>query len=96
MKKEYTEKLPAMKIKHKVIICDNPNCQAVIRDEREPGRCPTCDALFDVALTQHWQTGKKDGTELLDFCSEKCLKSKPRKEINNGNMRKLQVLFSDR
>jgi len=74
MKQEYVEKLPARKIKHKIITCDNPNCGVVIRDKREFDCCPTCDKPFDVKLEEHWQTSNEDGDGFLDFCSEKCLK----------------------
>ncbi|GAI31794.1 unnamed protein product [marine sediment metagenome] len=60
-KREYIEKIPAKEIKHKLIICDNPNCESVIIDN-------------GYLITEgHLQTGSLKG-ELLDFCDEKCLK----------------------
>ena len=73
MKTEYTEKIPALRIKHKLIICDNPKCKKVIRDKREIDYCLVCDKRFDVDLEDHYQGGDKDG-KLLDACSERCLK----------------------
>lgn len=76
MKREYIEKLPAeaIEIKHKIITCDNPNCETVIKDRQTPPKCVLCDKPHEVYLTEHIQTGNKDGSKLLDFCSEKCLK----------------------
>ncbi len=58
-KKEYIEEEPANEIKHKIIVCDNPNCETVIEEDGEQ-------------LEEHWQTGSNAG-ELLDFCSKRCL-----------------------
>ena len=60
MKKEYIEKIPAQEIKHNIIVCDNPDCEKVIKDN-------------DEELENHFQKGDCNGN-LLDFCSEKCMK----------------------
>lgn len=73
MRKEWTEEIPAITIKHKSILCDNPACGVVIKDVHEPDTCPVCSKNFDVELTGHCQTGNKEGGGFLDFCSEKCL-----------------------
>lgn len=58
MKRQYTEKIPAQEIKHKLIVCDNPNCGIVIEDNGE-------------LLEEYWQVGFNG--KLLDLCSEKCI-----------------------
>jgi hypothetical protein len=60
-KKEYVEEILAHSVKHCIVLCDNFECLTVIKDN-------------DERLTEHQQTGNKDGTGLLDFCSESCLK----------------------
>ena len=57
MKKEYIEKIPTQEVKHKLLICDNPQCKTVIMDNGE-------------LLEKHFQMG--NGKKLMDFCSEKC------------------------
>ena len=66
--------MPAIKIEHEMIICDNPDCRTVIKDKRSPNCCPICDMAFDICLTDHIQSGDENGSKLLDFCSEKCAK----------------------
>ena len=66
-KKEYIEEEPANEIKHKIIVCDNPNCETVIEEDSKQ-------------LEEHWQTGSNTN-KLLDFCSERCLKKFLKSEI---------------
>ena len=60
-KKEYVEWEPASEIKHKIIVCDNPNCGTVIEEDGKQ------------LEKEHWQTGSMMG-DLLDFCSKRCLR----------------------
>lgn len=64
-KKDWVEEMlpqPTRKIKHKIIICDNPNCEAVIIEDGKQ------------LEKEHLQIGSIDGKRLLDFCSERCQK----------------------
>ena len=65
MKKEYVEIIPAKRINHKIIVCENPDCEKVIKDGKE-------------LLELHLQMG--DGKKLHDFCSEKCAREYVRYE----------------
>jgi len=60
MKKSYIEEIPAQKVKHNLIICDNQHCQSVIEDNGE------------ILVETYTQIG--NGRDLIDCCSEKCVK----------------------
>ena len=61
MKKEYTENIPAHTVHHKLVVCDNSDCNSVIKDNGEQ--------ISDLYI----QIGSQD-ENLLDACSERCAK----------------------
>ena len=72
MKTKYTEKIPAHEVIHQMVICDNPKCQSVIKDNGEQ------------VSELHIQSGRGANRLLMDFCSDKCERASKIKVSNHA------------